>query len=64
MRVQNILKFTIQAEKRFIFIFKYCKNAAESDATLILAATLIIMPTVQQGFSACVVKEKTSYLGW
>jgi len=44
--VLNILKFTIQKEKKRIFIFKYCKIDVKSAATLIFAATLITAPTV------------------
>ncbi len=45
--VLNILKFTIQKEKKRIFIFKYCKIDVKSAATLIFAATLITAPTVR-----------------
>ena len=45
--VLNTLKFTIQKEKKRIFIFKYCKIDVKSAATLIFAATLITAPTVQ-----------------
>ena len=44
--VLNTLKFTIQIEKKRIFIFKYCKIDVKSAATLIFAATLITAPTV------------------
>ena len=44
--VLNILKFTLQKEKKRIFIFKYCKIDVKSAATLIFAATLITAPTV------------------
>ncbi len=44
--VLNILKFTLQNEKKRIFIFKYCKIDVKSAATLIFAATLITAPTV------------------
>jgi hypothetical protein len=44
--VLNILKFTIQKEKKQIFIFKYCKIDVKSAVTLIFAATLITEPTV------------------
>jgi hypothetical protein len=44
--VLNTLKFTIQKEKKRIFIFKYCKIDVKSAATLIFAATLITAPTV------------------
>ena len=47
--VLNTLKFTIQIEKKRIFIFKYCKIDVKSAATLIFAATLITAPTVQAG---------------
>ncbi len=47
--VLNTLKFTIQKEKKRIFIFKYCKIDVKSAATLILAATLITAPTVESG---------------
>ena len=46
--VLNILKFTIQKEKKQIFIFKYSKIDVKSAATLIFAATLITAPTVGQ----------------
>jgi hypothetical protein len=42
----NILKFTLQKEKKRIFIFKYCKIDVKSAATIIFAATLITAPTV------------------
>jgi hypothetical protein len=44
--VFNILKFTLQKEKKRIFIFKYCKIDVKSAGTLIFAATLITTPTV------------------
>ena len=44
--VLNTLKFTIQKEKKRIFILKYCKIDVKSAATLIFAATLITAPTV------------------
>ncbi len=44
--VLNILKFTLQKEKKRIFIFKYCKIDVKSAATLIFSATLITAPTV------------------
>ncbi len=44
--VLNILKFTLQKEKKRIFIFKYCKIDVKTAATLIFAATLITAPTV------------------
>ena len=46
--VLNTLKFTIQKEKKRIFIFKYCKIDVKSAATLIFAATLITAPTVSR----------------
>ena len=42
--VLNTLKFTIQEEKKRIFIFKYCKIDVKSAATLFFAATLITAP--------------------
>ncbi len=54
--VLHILKFTLQKEKKRVFIFKYCKIDVKSAATLIFAATLITAPTVQVGVDthACV----------
>ena len=54
--VLNTLKFTIQIEKKRIFIFKYCKIDVKSAATLIFAATLITAPTVdgRKSFAFCV----------
>ena len=48
--VLNTLKFTIQKEKKRIFIFKYFKIDVKSAATLIFAATLITAPTVDTHF--------------
>ena len=44
--VKNFLKLTIQKEKEKYFGFKYSKTAVKNAATLIFAATLIIVPTV------------------
>jgi hypothetical protein len=50
--VLNILKFTLQKEKKKKFIFKYCKIDVKSAATLIFAATLITAPTVLSWYNS------------
>ncbi len=54
----NILKFTLQKEKKRIFIFKYCKIDVKSAATLIFAATLITAPTVVVAIASVLFRQK------
>jgi hypothetical protein len=56
--VLNILKFTLQKEKKRIFIFKYCKIDVKSAATLIFAATLITAPTVHSYIHSLITFEE------